>query len=204
MTPRSDRHPARDRRHHRWEGPYAGWHGPFDGWEGPFPARRDPHAEQESPHVGPEDLRIGDAEREVTVTALREHYAQGRLTREELDERLGLALSARTGRDLALVGADLPRPHDHRAYDRRPHHHVWGVHDLRGRSRHAVRNRTARRGGPPFAPLLLLLVVAGVAVTGFGALRFLFLAWLVLALAGLFHRRRWHAHDRRITPPGVR
>ncbi|MCK2217518.1 DUF1707 domain-containing protein [Actinomadura sp. ATCC 31491] len=56
------------------------------------------------------DLRIGDAEREQTMEALREHFAQGRLTREELDERLDHALAAKTGRDLAQVTADLPGP----------------------------------------------------------------------------------------------
>src|SRR5688500_15480168 len=55
-----------------------------------------------------EELRIGDAERDETMAALREHYAQGRLTREELDERLDLALTARTAGDLSRVTADLP------------------------------------------------------------------------------------------------
>ncbi|MFD1933901.1 MULTISPECIES: DUF1707 SHOCT-like domain-containing protein [Nonomuraea] len=57
-----------------------------------------------------DQLRIGDAERDETMEALREHFAQGRLTREELDERLDLALSARTVGDLARVHADLPGP----------------------------------------------------------------------------------------------
>ncbi|MFI6512405.1 DUF1707 domain-containing protein [Streptosporangium sp. NPDC050855] len=55
-----------------------------------------------------EGLRIGDAERDAAMEFLRENYAQGRLTHEELDERLELALSARTGGDLARVSADLP------------------------------------------------------------------------------------------------
>ncbi|MCF6474509.1 DUF1707 domain-containing protein [Nonomuraea sp. MG754425] len=54
------------------------------------------------------DLRIGDAERERTMEALREHFAQGRLTHEELDERLDRTLAAKTVRDLAQVTADLP------------------------------------------------------------------------------------------------
>ena len=44
---------------------------------------------------GPE-LRIGDAEREAAVTALGEHYAAGRLTKEEYDERAERAWAART------------------------------------------------------------------------------------------------------------
>jgi hypothetical protein len=60
--------------------------------------------------VDREDLRIGDAERDETTAALREHFAQGRLTREELDERLDLALTARTAGELARVATDLPAP----------------------------------------------------------------------------------------------
>ncbi|MFG1972076.1 DUF1707 domain-containing protein [Nonomuraea fuscirosea] len=54
------------------------------------------------------ELRIGDAEREQTMAALREHFAQGRLTHEELDERLDRSLAAKTAGDLAQVTADLP------------------------------------------------------------------------------------------------
>jgi hypothetical protein len=43
-----------------------------------------------------EQLRVGDAERDEVTTALHEHFAQGRLTRDELDERLTATLSART------------------------------------------------------------------------------------------------------------
>ncbi|MBE1585866.1 DUF1707 domain-containing protein [Nonomuraea angiospora] len=56
------------------------------------------------------DLRIGDAEREQTMAVLREHFAQGRLTHEELDERLDQTLASKTARDLAKVTADLPGP----------------------------------------------------------------------------------------------
>ncbi len=55
-----------------------------------------------------DQLRIGDAEREVSVAALGEHFAQGRLTREEYDERSDAVWSARTRGDLAPVFADLP------------------------------------------------------------------------------------------------
>ncbi|MEO3812172.1 DUF1707 domain-containing protein [Sphaerisporangium sp. B11E5] len=55
-----------------------------------------------------DDLRIGDTERDEVMTALREHFAQGRLTHDELDERLGTALAARTAGELRRVLADLP------------------------------------------------------------------------------------------------
>ena len=57
-----------------------------------------------------DSLRIGDAERESAVAALGEHYAQGRLAKEEYDERSDAAWSARTAADLAPLFADLPTP----------------------------------------------------------------------------------------------
>jgi len=51
---------------------------------------------------------VGDVDRERTVVSLREHYAVGRLTLEELDERVDLALRARSGRTLRRSLADLP------------------------------------------------------------------------------------------------
>jgi hypothetical protein len=57
--------------------------------------------------TGP-DLRIGDAEREVAAASLREHYAQGRLTLEEFNERLDAVFKATTQRQLGLITQDLP------------------------------------------------------------------------------------------------
>ena len=54
------------------------------------------------------DLRVGDAERESTATDLREHYAQGRLSTDELNERLDAAFSATTHGQLEQVTDDLP------------------------------------------------------------------------------------------------
>lgn len=62
------------------------------------------------PRYDPDRLRIGDAERERAVAALGEHYAVGRLTREEYDERCEAAWAARTGADLRPLFADLPGP----------------------------------------------------------------------------------------------
>jgi hypothetical protein len=54
------------------------------------------------------DLRVSDAERDAVVTELGEHFGQGRLDQAEFDERVSKALSARTGRDLGGLLADLP------------------------------------------------------------------------------------------------
>lgn len=55
-----------------------------------------------------DQLRIGDAERDAGVAALGEHFAQGRLTRQEYDERSEALWSAKTRGDVAPLFADLP------------------------------------------------------------------------------------------------
>ena len=53
-------------------------------------------------------LRASDAEREQTATLLREHYTDGRLTLEELQDRLDRAYTATTVGDLETLTSDLP------------------------------------------------------------------------------------------------
>ena len=55
-------------------------------------------------------LRAADADRERVIARLRDHFAEGRLTRDELDERITAALSAKTFGDLRVLMADLPEP----------------------------------------------------------------------------------------------
>src|SRR5215470_11013679 len=62
-------------------------------------------------------IRTSDADRERVAARLRDHFAEGRLTREELDERLAAALNAKTHGDLRRVLADLPEPGPVRAPD---------------------------------------------------------------------------------------
>jgi DUF1707 SHOCT-like domain len=59
-------------------------------------------------------LRIGDTEREAVAAELREHYARGRLTLAEFNQRLDAAFAAKTQRDLTRITSDLPhvRPND--------------------------------------------------------------------------------------------
>jgi Domain of unknown function (DUF1707) len=57
--------------------------------------------------TGP-DLRIGDAEREAAAGRLREHYAQGRLTLEEFNQRLDAVFAAATQSQLSALTRDLP------------------------------------------------------------------------------------------------
>src|SRR5829696_9275392 len=53
-------------------------------------------------------LRASDAEREHHAELLREHAAQGRLTVNELEERLDRVYTARTRGELEPIVADLP------------------------------------------------------------------------------------------------
>jgi hypothetical protein len=54
------------------------------------------------------NIRVGDVEREAIAAQLREHYADGRLTLDELNERLDQAFAAKTRADLNTVTRDLP------------------------------------------------------------------------------------------------
>jgi hypothetical protein len=54
------------------------------------------------------NMRVGDADREGVAAQLRESYADGRLTLEELNERLDQAFAAKTRADLDAVLRDLP------------------------------------------------------------------------------------------------
>ncbi|HEU4425828.1 MAG TPA: DUF1707 domain-containing protein [Pilimelia sp.] len=53
-------------------------------------------------------LRASDADRQQVVAELERHTAAGRLTLDEFDERVALALAALTRGDLAAVTHDLP------------------------------------------------------------------------------------------------
>jgi len=53
-------------------------------------------------------IRAGDVDRERVVELLKAAYSEGRLTKDEYDDRLSDALSARTYADLDLLIKDLP------------------------------------------------------------------------------------------------
>lgn len=54
------------------------------------------------------EMRVSDAEREAAAAELQEHFASGRLTQDELDERLAAAFAAKTHGDLNALFTDLP------------------------------------------------------------------------------------------------
>ena len=141
-------------------------------------------------------FRTSDADRDRVAALLRDHFAAGRLTPEELDERLTAALSARTFGDLRRVMADLPEP----------------APVLRQASRlppQVAPLRIPGRRGPRLLPLAVLALVAAVLIPGAGWLFLAFfqavlLLWLVACLAGIFvvarfsrrmRREWWSAHS---------
>jgi hypothetical protein len=130
-------------------------------------------------------IRASDADRERVTARLRDHYAEGRLTAEELDERTSAALHARTFGDLRGVMADLPDPllMPAGAPGPQPPGTPGG-------------SWLARRRGPRFAPLLLLLLLFMVLAPGpggfvlFAFFRLFLVFWLVTGLAAFFFARR--------------
>jgi hypothetical protein len=59
---------------------------------------------------GEPQVRASDAERDQGAEILRSGYAEGRLTRAELDDRLGAVYAAKTFADLRDLTSDLPAP----------------------------------------------------------------------------------------------
>jgi hypothetical protein len=71
---------------------------------------------------GAPSVRASDAERDQSAEVLRAAFAEGRLTRAELDERLAAAYAAKTHADLRDLTGDLPGAvrAEATAYDRLP------------------------------------------------------------------------------------
>ncbi|MGD9961423.1 DUF1707 SHOCT-like domain-containing protein [Nocardioides sp.] len=111
------------------------------------------------------NVRIGDAERDDAIRALGEHFAAGRLDREEYDERADAALAARTWSDVAPLFRDLPQPV---ATPRAP-----------------VPVSPRPRARLPFLPVLLILI--GVSwLVGMP-----WLVWVGIGMFLLFRRAAW-------------
>jgi hypothetical protein len=136
-----------------------------------------------------DSIRVSDDDRDRVSAQLRDHFAAGRITSVELDERLSAALNAKTFGDLRRIMADLPGP-------------VPALRDAAPPPLRATPTRAIRRH-PPFPPLILLALLAALLIPPIGWLLATFvnvilLFWLMTFVAGAFAsgrpRRRWHHH----------
>lgn len=94
------------------------------------------------------ELRVSDDDRERTVARLRDATAEGRLTLEELADRVDGAYRARTAGELVPLTEDLPAPPAPGGKVRRWIVDVMGGTDIRGRWRPAAKvNAIALMGG---------------------------------------------------------
>ncbi|MDR3079870.1 MAG: DUF1707 domain-containing protein [Streptomyces sp.] len=57
----------------------------------------------------PDDQRVSDTDRDHAVSELTEAFQAGRITADEFDQRSGRALTARTGKELTDLFADLQK-----------------------------------------------------------------------------------------------
>lgn len=121
------------------------------------------------------DLRVSQAERNEVAAALGRHYADGRLSVAEYEERVAAALEARTGRDFEPLLADLPAPTP-------------------------ATPPTADRPRPrPNMPRILAVTAVLVIALGSG-LWFLWLLWPALALTSPNRHRARYQHYRHHGP----
>ena len=82
--------------------------------------------DRNEPDVDPEGLLISDADRDQISAVLGEHMAEGRLTADELDQRVGRLFECRTRGQAAAVMAGLPALE---APEQPRHFHAGPEHD---------------------------------------------------------------------------
>jgi DNA-binding MarR family transcriptional regulator len=70
--------------------------------------RRLPRVAMENHQPPAPEVRAGDTDRDAAAAALGEHFAQGRLTLDELNARLEATLTATTHGELSQAARDLP------------------------------------------------------------------------------------------------
>lgn len=112
------------------------------------------------------NVRVGDADREAVAAQLREHYADGRLMLDELNERLDQVFAAKTRADLMVVLRDLP--HAPQPATGGP----YGAMQPSGTGGDQGNGGWSRRPFAAFAPVMglawLLIVLGGVFLFGLG------------------------------------
>jgi hypothetical protein len=158
------------------------------------------------------NLRVGDADREATAAQLREHYADGRLTLDELNERLDQTFAAKTKADLNTVMRDLPQTASPGpgGYGQTGWQPGWQG-SMATRPTNYRDDQGARQGsrGPfsVFAPLMglvwVFVILGAVSLFGLGGDRPLVVVLFIAALA-LFRRLFGFGRRRGMGPRGPR
>jgi hypothetical protein len=134
-----------------------------------------PYGPTESKPAQKAPLRIGDAERDRAIAELGDHFAAGRLSTEEFEQRVDEAIKARFNDDLEPLFVDLPRTPEptmeSRSNQRSDAHLAWSPVLW-------------------FAPLLVVCAVVAAVLLSAPWLVWMFL-WMFL-ITGFFRRRRHH------------
>jgi hypothetical protein len=132
------------------------------------------------------NLRVSDAERAEVADLLSKHYGDGRLDQAEFDQRMELAMHAKTFADLDGLFDDLPQPDSS------------GPPGPPGTGRYPQREHRARPAG---RGLLLIALIVVIAVTAGHVATWSFTPWLwfgpwlwiaLLVLVGVYVARHRH------------
>jgi hypothetical protein len=131
------------------------------------------------------DLRVGDSDRKAVVDELQRHYIEGRLSSEELGERVSLALSARTFGDLAHLLTDLPTLSDSALAEAQAE---FGSYEQE--------NSHSQLMMPPIGMIVMLIGLVVMLLIFASGWRFAFFPW-PLFIWGFFFLARPHRGGRR-------
>jgi hypothetical protein len=140
------------------------------------------------------NMRVGDADRDATAAQLREHYADGRLTLDELNERLDQTFAGKTKADLNAVLRDLPH-----AVPAGPQAQAWpgpmatrSTWDYSNGNGDQGQRQGSRRPFAAFAPVMslvwLFVILGAVSLFGLGGGDKPLAIVLFIAALGLFRR----------------
>ena len=93
--------------------PAPGYQAPASGYQVPTPSYQVPPNGYQTQQAGYQprmhsSMRASSADRERAVDVLKAGFAEGRLTQDEYNDRMGRAYAARTYGELAALTADLP------------------------------------------------------------------------------------------------
>jgi hypothetical protein len=123
----------------------------------------------------PPELRASDQQRDRAAAEIREHYAAGRLTEDEFNERLDAIYRARTQGELRALRRDLPALNTRAELAER---------------RRRLRGEVIQQTGGAFAPFLICCVIWALA----GASGSFWPAWVAIPGLIVLARNVWRLY----------